>query len=199
MAMTPLAACARCGQINRLPSLRPGDTALCARCRHAVHPEVDGAVRARLTAGAAAGALLLYVPAMLLPVLRMDRLGFHNESSILVGTVSLLQHGNWFVGTVVMLFSIVLPLVKLLLLLELSTLRLLGPGAKSRVYRVLEHAGRWSMMDVMLLAFLVMLVKLGALAEFHFGPGVIAFVACVVMSITASAAFDPRVIWRDDP
>ena len=54
------------------------------------------------------------------------------------------------------------------------------------------------MMDVMLLAFLVMLVKLGNLVEFHFGPAVVAFVACVVMSMIASLCFDPHAIWEDE-
>ncbi len=54
------------------------------------------------------------------------------------------------------------------------------------------------MMDVMLLAFLVMLVKLGNLVEFEFGPAVIAFILCVVMSMVASLSFDPHSIWEDE-
>jgi paraquat-inducible protein A len=61
----------------------------------------------------------------------------------------------------------------------------------------MEHMGRWSMMDVMLLAFLVMLVKLGNIVQFHFGPAVIAFVLCVAMSMIASISFDPHAIWED--
>jgi paraquat-inducible protein A len=61
----------------------------------------------------------------------------------------------------------------------------------------MEHMGRWSMMDVMLLAFLVMLVKLGNIVQFHFGPAVIAFVLCVAMSMVASISFDPHAIWED--
>jgi paraquat-inducible protein A len=53
------------------------------------------------------------------------------------------------------------------------------------------------MMDVMLLAFLVMLVKLGNLVEFHFGPAVIAFVLCVALSMLASLSFDPHTIWEE--
>ena len=54
------------------------------------------------------------------------------------------------------------------------------------------------MMDVMLLAFLVMLVKLGNLVEFQFGPAVLAFILCVAMSMIASLSFDPHAIWEDD-
>jgi paraquat-inducible protein A len=62
----------------------------------------------------------------------------------------------------------------------------------------MEQAGRWSMMDVMLLAFLVMLVKLGTLVEFHIGPAVWAFVLCVAMSMLASLSFNPYAIWEGD-
>ena len=171
---------------------------MCVRCGEVVHAPGWARRSLRITASAAFGALILYVPAMLLPILRIDRLGFHNESSVLVGTIDIIRHGNWFVGGVVLLFSIVFPLIKLLLLLELSLLRLMGERSKAITHTVLEHAGRWSMMDVMLLAFVVMLVKLGALAEFTFGPGAVAFVLCVVMSIFASSSFDPRAIWETD-
>ena len=51
---------------------------------------------------------------------------------------------------------------------------------------------------MLLLAFLVMLVKLGSLVEFHLGSAVIAFVACVVLSMLASLCFDPHAIWEDE-
>jgi paraquat-inducible protein A len=91
----------------------------------------------------------------------------------------------------------VFPLTKIVLLLELSLLEVLHRRHKALSLRVMEHVGKWSMMDVMLLAFLVMLVKLGNLVEFHFGPAVIAFITCVAMSMTASLTFDPHAIWED--
>ena len=94
-------------------------------------------------------------------------------------------------------FSVIFPLTKIVLLLEVSLLELLHKRHKALTLRIMEHVGKWSMMDVMLLAFLVMLVKLGNLVEFHFGPAVIAFVCCVAMSMVASLSFDPHAIWED--
>jgi len=111
--------------------------------------------------------------------------------------MELLHHGNWFVGGIVFLFSIVFPLTKIVLLLELSLLEVLHRKHKAWTLRLMEHLGKWSMMDVMLLAFLVMLVKLGDLVEFHFGPAVIAFTFCVAMSMIASLMFDPHAIWEE--
>ena len=62
--------------------------------------------------------------------------------------------------------------------------------------RVMEHTGKRSMMDVMLLAFRVMIVKLGNLVEFQFGPAVVDFVLYVTMSMIASLSFDPHAIWE---
>jgi len=150
------------------------------------------------TAAAAIGAFVLFWPAILLPILRIEQLGMEHQSSLLGGTIELLRHGNWFVGGIVFLFSIVLPIAKIVLLLELSFLELLHRRHKAFTLRLMENLGRWSMMDVMLLAFMVMLVKLGDMVEFHFGPAIVAFVLCVSMSMFASISFDPHAIWEED-
>ncbi len=190
-----LKACHCCGQIHRLPTLAPNQSAACSRCGAGI-ARLPGLSASR-TAAAAAAAFVLYWPAILLPILHIEKFGQHYQSSLLTGTIELLREGSWFVGGVVMLFSIIFPLVKILLLLELSLLGLLHRQHKARTYRVMEFAGKWSMMDVMLLAFMVMLVKLGSLVEFHFGPAVWAFVLCVAMSMLASICFDPHTIWDE--
>lgn len=143
------------------------------------------------------GAFLLYWPAILLPVLKIEKLGIETQSSLLGGTIELFQHGNYLVGTVVFVFSIVLPLGKIVLLLELSMLELLHRKHKAFTLRLMELIGKWSMMDVMLLAFMVMMVKLGEMVEFHFGPAIFAFILCVTMSMIASLSFDPHAIWEE--
>ena len=195
--MVKLKACHCCGMIHQVPDLAIGQMAICIRCRTVIdHPQASARASSR-TAALALAAFILYWPAVLLPILRIERLGHHHESSILLGTFELLQHGSWFVGFVVLLFSIVFPLAKIVLLLELSLLELVNRRHKALTYRLMEYAGKWSMMDVMLLAFLVMLVKLGSLVEFQFGPAVLAFVLCVAMSMMASLFFDPHAIWEE--
>ncbi len=190
-------ACHCCGLIHRVPEIPPGQAAVCTRCRAVMLRPERRAKSASRTAAAAAGALILFWPAVLLPILEVERLGHHHRSSILGGTVEMLQHGSWFVGIVVLVFSIVFPLIKISLLLELSLLGMFSRRHKALTYRVMEHLGRWSMMDVMLLAFLVMLVKLGSLVEFHIGPAVVAFILCVAMSMLSSLCFDPHAIWEE--
>lgn len=193
-----LKACHCCGLIHELPTLEAGQAAVCTRCQAVVCGTTTGRRAAARTAALALSALILFGPAVLLPIIEVERLGHRHASSLLFGTLEMMRHGSWFVGSIVLVFSIVIPLTKLLLLLELCLLGVLHRRHKAVTYRLVEQMGRWSMMDVLLLAFLVMLVKLGSLVEFHFGPAVVAFVMCVVLSMLASLCFDPHAIWEDE-
>ena len=193
-----LRACYCCGLIQQVRPLGSQERARCVRCDTVIDCGWRSSVRSSARCAAAAtGALVLYFPAILLPILRIDQLGQHHQTSLLGGTFDLLRHGDWFVGSVVLAFSIILPLVKIVALLELSWLSLMGRTHQAWTYRVVEWAGRWSMMDVLLLALMVALVKLGDLVQFSMGPAVIAFVLCVFMSLVASALFDPHAIWEE--
>jgi paraquat-inducible protein A len=192
-----LKACHCCGSIHEVPLLKPKEQARCTRCGSILCRFGGGRLAASRTAAAAIGAFFLFWPAILLPILEVERLGHRTTSSILSGTIQLLRNGSWFVGGVVLLFSIVFPLVKIVLLLELSLLGVMKRRHKAMTYRIMEYMGKWSMMDVMLLAFMVMLVKLGSMVEFKIGPAVFAFVLCVGMNILASSFFDPHAIWEE--
>lgn len=194
-----LKACHCCGLIHRLPALEANQRARCVRCWSLLPVGGSRRVASSRTAAAAVGALLLFWPAVLLPALEVERLGQRYETSILGGIVDLLQHGNLLVGGIVLAFSILFPLTKIVLLLELSLLDWLNRRHKAFTLRLMEQLGKWSMLDVLLLALLVMMVKLGDLVEFRLGPAVLAFVACVVMNMLASLSFDPHAIWDETP
>jgi paraquat-inducible protein A len=66
---------------------------------------------------------------------------------------------------------------------------------RAKLYRLVEFVGRWSMLDVYVVAVIVALVQLKALATIEPGPGAIAFGAVVVLTMFAAMAFDPRLIW----
>jgi paraquat-inducible protein A len=179
--------------------LQAREVAVCTRCHATLLRGGDQRLAASRTAAAAMAAFILFWPGVLLPILEIERLGHRHASSILLGSIELLLHGSWFVGLIVLVFSIVFPLAKILLLLELSWLSWLRHRHKALTYRIMEHVSKWSMMDVMLLALLVMLVKLGNLVEFRLGPAVVAFVMCVLMSMVASMSFNPHSIWEHEP
>ena len=192
-----LKACHCCGLIQRVGTLQPDRIDTCPRCGTWIDRAGERGNSQQRTAAAALGALVLFPAAVSLPILEIEKLGHRTTSSILGGIVELFLSGSWFIGGVILLFSIVLPLTKLVTLFELCWLRWFERHHRAWAYRLIEFSGRWSMMDVMLLAFLVMLVKLSGLVEFHIGPAAVAFSLCVAMSMIASMSFDPHSIWNE--
>jgi uncharacterized paraquat-inducible protein A len=191
--------CPRCGLVQATPTVPPGHVARCVRCA-AVLRRPGGTSANRLTAAIALAALILFPVGMALPVMRLQQFGYTRDTSIWGGAVAMLAHGQWLIGLVVVLCSIVIPLLKLLGLFVLTiggdTGMKIAPRHQARVYRVIELAGRWGMLDVLLLAVLVAAVKLGDVVQVTAGPGVVAFTATVMLSLLASAVFDPHAIWE---
>ena len=190
-----LQSCHCCGLIQWSPQAT-GD--LCGRCDTHLGPwEVEHG-RNRLTIALCLTALVLYLPATTWKFLRIEQLGQLHEASLIQGVKSLLTEGHVFVGVIVLLFSIVLPLIKLSLLMFLCQDRWqLEPRHRAITYRFVEHLGRWGMVDVLLVAVMVAFVKLGGLVNFGAGPGVILFGMFVVASLCASLAFDPHCLWAE--
>ncbi|MBI1367347.1 MAG: paraquat-inducible protein A [Planctomycetes bacterium] len=192
-----LRGCPRCGLVQRVPAIEPGHEARCARCGHRIQRAGDPSSN-RLCAAIALAALLFYPLGISLPVIRLEQLGHIHESNIWSGCISLMTHGQLGIGLVVLVCSIIIPVLKLVGLLVLSTRpRTIGAEHQARMYRWIEIAGRWGMIDVLLVAVLIAAVKLGDLATVSPGPGVLAFGACVLLSLIASAVFNPHAIWED--
>ncbi len=171
----------------------------CSRCGAVVATRKRGSVSR--TAALALAALILYIPANIYPILRMQLHGAYSESTVWDGCVSLFRADEYLVALIVFLASIAIPLLKLLGLFFLTaTARLRStrwPAARAAIYRFIELIGPWAMLDVFLLAVLVALVKLDKLATILPGPGLVAFASVVVLTILASASFDPRMIWNE--
>jgi len=146
-----------------------------------------------VTAALSLAALILYVPANLYPILRMNLRGAYSESTVWDGVTSLARHDQWFVAVVVFLASIAIPLAKLLSLFFLVGSARFYPARwrheRRRIYAFIDAIGPWAMLDVFLLAVLVALVKLGDFATMMPGPGLLAFACMVVLTMFASASF----------
>ena len=193
-----LGACHCCGLVQRLPVARRGWQVRCVRCRTLLVDPVGRARHEQRALAAALAALLLYPLAIGLPILRMEKLGLASEASIWEGSVGLLRHGEYFVGAVVLLCSVVLPLVKLLAIVTLTAgRRLLSSRHRALTYRLIEGAGRWGMLDVLLIAMVVAWIKMGDLVQVSRGPAALAFTLCVLFSLLAGAWFDPHAIWEN--
>ena len=190
-----LLLCLACARLNHaMPSQRP---LACERCGAPLHPRKP----ASLSRGWAflISACILYIPANTLPVIESGSLFESQTDTIMSGAVYLWHTGSWVLAIIVFLASIVVPGAKLASLSFLfwtagrrSTWR---PEERSRLYRVTEYVGRWSMVDIYVGAMLVALVQLKPFASVEPGPGAIAFCAVVVCTMLASQSFDPRLTW----
>lgn len=193
---SPPKACHCCGLVQVVPKHSDEFVVVCARCETPIASKsCRESMRSKVSAFSVA-ALALYPSAILLPIMKIERLGHHHESSVLGGIWELATTGNLFIAGIIFVFSILFPLFKLLALVELTWLELFSTRHRALTYRMMEWAGKWSMMDVMLIAFLVMSVKLSGLIEFQFGLAVFSFFACVCFSLLATIAFDPHALWE---
>lgn len=167
----------------------------CPHCGHAAAGPRDLRAARRRTAALSLAALALYPPAVLLPVMRIDRLGASHETGVLDGAAALVADGHAWLAAVVIVASVLVPLMKLVGLLTLSTSRV-PVSARTRMLACgwIERIGRWGMLDVLLVAGLVAIVKLGDLVRIEPGPGAAIFAAMVGCSLLASAVFDPRAV-----
>jgi uncharacterized paraquat-inducible protein A len=191
----PLVACDHCALIQRLPDVPAGVHAVCARCGARLDAWWHDL---RLTAALSLSALVLFVPAVLLPMMRLETLGHVHEASIVTAVSELLAHGQVFLGLVILIFSLVVPPLKLLALWLVST-RLLHAAGRARLYAWVELLGRWSMLDVLVVAVLIAFVKLGETVQIHPGPGLFFFAGCVLVSLLASLCLHPPSLWDDHP
>ena len=150
------------------------------------------------TGAFALAALILYVPANVYPIMRMTYLGRASENTIWSGCRELFQHGSYGVAIIVFCASILIPLLKLvgLFFLVLTARSTRWQRDRTRVFRLIDAVGRWSMLDVFLLSIMVGLVKLGEIATVSPGPGAAAFTAVVILTMLAGASFDPHLIWE---
>jgi paraquat-inducible protein A len=173
----------------------------CPRCGTTLHRRHPHALQ-RSTAFALAG-LIMLVPANVLPVLSSNLLGEARTDTIFSGVVSLYRDGLWGIALIVFTASIVVPLLKLVSLAFLIYAARGGPSPRrrglTRLYAFVKFIGRWSMLDVFLVAFLSGAVQFGAIARVHPEPGVIAFAAAVVLTIFATETFDSRLLWEHEP
>lgn len=187
--------CLECQQLNR--AVAEEGPVVCCRCGAKVHTRRPNSL-AR-TWALLITAAILYIPANLLPIMTVNSLGRGSPDTIMSGVVTLVQHGMLPIAAVVFVASILVPTFKLvgIGLLLYSVQRHQPMSARQRIfmYRFIEWIGRWSMLDIFVIAILVALVRFDSLASIDAGAGAIAFACVVVLTMLAAISFDPRLIW----
>lgn len=184
-----LALCHVCGLVSPVTSER------CPRCRGSLHLRRRESLQR--TWALTIAAAVLYFPANLLPVLRVDSFAGEQQNTIMGGVIQFWQQEDYPVAIIIFVASVLIPILKMISIVSLCRAARSGrrPREMSRLYRITEFIGRWSMVDVFVVAILVAVVQLGSTISIHPGAGAVSFAAVVVLTMFAAITFDPRLIW----
>jgi paraquat-inducible protein A len=189
----PLVRCETCDLLAQAQGRHPH----CPRCGARMHRRKPDSL-SRCWALVAAAAIL-YVPANVYPIMTVISFGSGAPDTILSGVRHLLESGMWPLALLVFFASITVPVLKILGLSLLLLMTQRGTGwhlrERTRLYRVIESIGRWSMIDIFMLSILLALVRLGTVASISPGLGALSFAGVVVLTMFAAKAFDPRLMW----
>ena len=173
------------------------DLRYCPRCHSSIHHRIQHSQQKTLALLIAAA--LFYIPANLLPMLHSTLLGELKSDTILSGALYMFKSGAWFVGLVIVLASVVVPIAKLaimgFLLWTLKGKSRVGEQTQMQLYRITEFIGRWSMIDVFVVVSLVAMVQFGILANIEAGAAALPFAIVVILTMLAAETFDSRLIW----
>jgi paraquat-inducible protein A len=193
-----LLGCECCGLVSEAASAAA--TAHCPRCGFTLHARKPQSLQR--TAAQLLAAVVLYVPANTLPIMITSSvITGHEPHTILGGILELWHTGSWDLALIVFIASIAVPILKIAAL----ALLVITSARKSRwrqterasLYRLIETVGHWSMLDVFVVVLLVGMVRFGAFASVEPAAGLLAFGAVVVLTMLASASYDPRLIWPE--
>jgi len=189
-------SCHGCGLLLRLWS-RPGHDLKCPRCHSAVHqrkPQSMARAWALLIAAA-----VFYIPANAYPVMTVVSLGKSYPSTILGGVSDLIELGSWPLAMIIFIASIAVPFLKISAMTFLLVTTHRGTRwrlrDRTRLYRLVETIGRWSMIDIYVVSLMIALVQMGQIATFYPGFGATCFATVVVLTMLAAMSFDPRLMW----
>lgn len=201
----------RAGISQKTVTARAAGLVACTRCSHAwpIETEVCGRCGAKLVSRDVHSlqrvwalwvvGLMCYFPANLYPMLRTQQLFSVDESTIVGGAVELAHHGAFGIAAIILVASVIIPLGKFwaIAFLALSVRQKSGEASQYRLvmYEVVEYIGRWSMIDIFVVAILSALVQLQGLASITPGPAAFFFALSVIFTMLSAQSFDPRMIW----
>ena len=191
------ARCKNCRKLSKIPQMNDDEKAFCSRCQTKLELRLPNSINN--TWALIITSFILLIPANIYPVMTIIDLGIATPDTIMSGIIQLWVDGLQPIATIVFFASILVPFFKLIsltiILLIIQNKWAVNPAQCTTLYRFITLIGRWSMIDLFVLAILVTLVDLGRIALVIPGPAATAFATVVVLTIVAAKTFDPRIIW----
>ncbi|MBU2112147.1 MAG: PqiA/YebS family transporter subunit [Gammaproteobacteria bacterium] len=178
-------------------ALVPVTQTQCSRCHTKVHLRQRNSVQNTLALLLAA--TVLYVPANLMPIMRTVSFGEEINSTIISGLILMWQDGAYPVALIILVASVIVPVIKILIMFWLCYLTQLPQAQRqhysTQIFRWVDWVGRWSMVDVLVVAIMAALVRFDLLMSVYPGVGALVFAAVVILTMLAALSFDPRLLW----
>ncbi len=186
--------CPTCGLVVKLSS---EGNSLCPRCHNRLQFRKKNSISQ--TWALLLSALIMYIPANIEPIMHTTSFREESSNTIISGVIYFLENGDWPLALIIFTASVLLPLLKIMslsyLLISINRVSTSRQIENARLYRLAELVGRWSMLDVFVVAIMVTLVQLKTISIVIPGVGATAFALVVILTMLATKSFDPKLIW----
>ena len=188
-----------CKNCHKMYEKENFDDFVCTRCNHKVRKRIKNSLQVSLALTICA--ILLYIPAMIYPIMEVTTLGVKVESTILEGVISFLDMESYFIAIVIFTASVVIPMIKLVgLLFIFISLKInvkMQNNRKILIFKFIEAIGKWSMIDIYVVALLASIVQLDEIFNIKGGIAATSFALMVIVTMIAANRFDTRIIWDE--
>lgn len=191
--------CHTCHQLNPIEDKKHQR---CIRCYSRLH-EYNPSKNLQKAWALLFASVIFYIPANLYPMMYTVSLGHSEGSTIMEGVILLWHLGSYPIAMVIFFASVFIPMAKMLALAWLyynaQKAQYLPPEesiSRLKIYRLTEFIGRWSMIDIFVVAILVALVQLQNLMAIYPGPAALSFAAVVIFTMLSAMIFDSRLLWQ---
>ncbi len=126
--------------------------------------------------------IIFLIMGLLAPIFTISKLVvIHNTFSIISGIVKLIDDQQWFLFFIITIFSVILPIVKIIVLSLLVSHKIDSNSNHKKYLDWIHRIGKWSMLDVFIIAILIVSVKLGPLVDIKLEFGLYAFAVSVIL------------------
>jgi paraquat-inducible protein A len=180
-----------------MPKAKEAGVTLCPRCGEPVHIRIPDSIQ--YTWALVIASIIFYIPANLYPMMHVHTFAGTQSDTILSGVLYFLETGSYLIAAVIFIASIIVPITKLLiliyLLISVRNNKPVNQKKRQKLYALTELIGKWSMVDVFVVAIMISLVHFGGMTEIEAGEGANYFLLVVIVTMVAAMQFDARLIW----
>lgn len=193
---TSFTACSDCDLLVSFTEVKAGYSVLCPRCGKKIHKKTKDSI-AKTLALSVTG-LLLYLPAITLPLMTFKSFGFSDSANILESILNFYRNDYYLVAVMVLLSAVVFPLVLLsgIFFISQQLYRKRYSPSLAKIFRIYEHLEEWAMVEVYLLGIMITVIKMNGTSDIQYHPGIFCFTALVLITLTLSTIIDRDLFWK---